>query len=164
MMEVMRRAQDPFPTNSRRVLMVAAAASVAAAALLAFTGEGPPGRGRTEASGTFEQTSAEETDSGRGVVRARGGGVVDEDVASTPGLSPTGAPGTDRPGTPGPNSPPPDDLDEVRRAVAAEMHDRLGPAADTPAGEETTDAAVDLVENGDSVEDAVDTVLGPPRP
>jgi hypothetical protein len=161
---VKKKRQESIQGAWKMPLAVMAAASIAGAGLLAFTGEGTdPGRTRTEARGVVPSSTDDDISSG--IVRARGGGIAEttDGPSATAGGSPTNGP-TSGPKTPGPNSPTPEAPGDIRKAIADEMRERFGGFATTPEGEEAAEQAAELVEGGSSVDDAISEIVGPPDP
>lgn len=152
------RSEDPtrveLQANARRFVAVAAAAVIALASMFAFiAAEDRPSR--VMAADVPLPSSLVVRTEGPGVVRARGGGVVEGSVrAVTPSGSVSGASGRS-------DVPPTDTGRTTREEVEDEMRERFGSFVDTPAGQAMVDAATELAEGGESVDDAVDEAAGP---
>jgi hypothetical protein len=125
----------------RGALLVFAAAFIATAATLAFSGEGPV----VGSAAPARDQVADDDDPAVGVVRARGGGVA------TPARQ-TAAPApaaTDR-------------LLAIREQAEEEIRDRLGDEeAGSPERENVVEEVVGLVEDGADLQEAVEEILGP---
>ncbi len=137
---------DGYQPNSRRILIAAGLASVAAAVVLACAGDEEPSTApRTVALDAIDDATSQPSS----VVRARGSGTIASVAPATTG--PAGTPGAAPVPTP----------DDVREDIADEIGDRTGsPPPDEE--DDVVEQVLDLVQGGSSVEDAVDDILGPP--